>query len=69
MIELTGEFAEKHLDNADEFQETISILPLYEVMIEKALELLDNLENLSSEGERTSQLAQNVPEKQWKHGA
>ena len=51
MIEQTGEFAEKHLDDADEFQETISTLPLCEVMTEKALELSDNLENLSSEGE------------------
>ena len=51
MSELAGEFAKKHLDDADEFQETISTLPLYEVVIEKALELSDNLENLSSEGE------------------
>ena len=51
MIEQTGEFAEKHLDDADEFQETISTLPSYEVVIEKALELSDNLENLSSEDE------------------
>ena len=51
MITQAGEFAEKHLGDADEFQETISSLPLYEVLIEKALELSDNLENLSSEGE------------------
>ena len=51
MITQAGEFAEKHLDDVDEFQETISSLPLYEVVIEKALELSDNLENLSSEGE------------------
>ena len=51
MITQAGEFAEKHLDDVDEFQETISSLPLYEVVIEKALELSDNLENLSSESE------------------